>query len=116
MTHERQFDRAQAPVPIQFRVLGGSGGAWLDGLMLDLSAGGMQFTTPHPVPQGALIEFRIQPLGRLQPCVVTGQVLRVDASKPEHTTYGAFFTHMNDQQQQMLEELVQFLKRGRNQT
>ena len=110
MTQRRQFDRASLPMPMRFRVLGGFGGMWLEGMVLDLSASGLRFTTPHPIDQGALTEFRIQLPDRMEPCMLTGQVLWVGESK-SGPAYGAFFTRLTEKQQQMLDDLVQFLKR-----
>lgn len=114
MTQRRQFDRVPVPMPIRFRILGGFGGMWLDGMMLDLSAGGTRFTSLHPVEQGASLEFRITLPDRAEPYLLAGEVLWVDAARPDQLSYGAVFTNVTDQQQRFLDDLVQFLKRGRN--
>lgn len=112
MTQRREFDRVSVPLPIRFRILGGFSGMWLDGMMLDLSAGGMRFASLHPVDQGANLEFHLTLPDRAEPYTLSGQVLWVDTSKAEETNYGAVFTNVTEQQQGLLDDLVQFLKRG----
>lgn len=114
MTQRRQFDRVPIPIPIRFRILDGFGGMWLDGMMLDLSAGGTRFTSLHPIEQGAALEFHITLPDRAEPYLLSGQVLWVDGSRPEQPGYGAVFTNVTESQQQFLDDLVQFLKRGRS--
>ena len=113
MTQRRQFDRASLPMPIRFRMLDGFGGVWLDGMMLDLSAGGTRFTSLHPVEQGASLEVQLSLPDRAEPYLLSAHVLWVDASIPDEPSYGATFTNVTEEQQQVLDDLVQFLRRGR---
>lgn len=112
MTHRRQFDRASVPLPLRFRVLGGFSGMWLDGMMRDLSAAGMRLSSLHSVEQGAKLEFHLSLPDRVEPYTLYGEVLWVDASDPEEPSYGVMFTDVTEQQQSLLDDLVQFLKRG----
>ena len=109
----REFDRVLVPMPVRFRVLGGFLGMWLDGLVQDLSAGGLRLTSLQPVDRDATLEFQLTLPGRMEPYTLTGQVLWVDAARPEALEYGAVFINVTDGQRAFIEELVQFLKSRR---
>ena len=109
-SERREFDRVPVPMPVRFRVLGGFLGMWLDGLVQDLSAGGLRFTSLQPVEQAATLEFQLTLPGRMEPYSLTGQVLWVDPARPEALEYGAVFIGVTDGQRAFIEELVQFLK------
>lgn len=99
-------------MPIRFRILGGFGGMWLDGMILDLGAGGMRFTSLHPVEEGATLEFYLTLPDRAEPLLLAGDVLWTDCSRAEQSRYGAVFTNVTEAQQQFLDDLVQFLRRS----
>lgn len=106
----REFDRVPVPMPMRFRVRGGFLRMWFDGLVEDLSAGGLRFTSLQLVDQDAMLEFQLILPDRMEPYVLTGQVLWVDAAKAGAFEYGAAFTNVTDGQQVFIDELVQFLK------
>ena len=109
-SERREFDRVPIPVPVRFRVLGGFPGMWLDGLVQELGAGGLRFTSLQPVEQDAVLEFQLTLPDRTEPYALTGQVLWVDAARPEALEYGTVFIDVTDGQRAFIDELVQFLK------
>lgn len=115
-SERREFGRVPIPMPVRFRVLGGFLGMWLDGLVQDLSAGGLRFISLQPVDQDAIIEFQLTLPGRMEPYSLTGRVLWVDSTRPDALEYGAVFIDVADRQRAFIEELVQFLSSRKGET
>lgn len=111
-SERRQCDRVPVPLPIRFRLPGGFMGMWLDGMLVDLSVGGLRFTSlqPFEAEAGAAIEFQVTLPDRVEPYALTGEVLWVDAAKPDAIECGAMFIGLTDQQKGFLDEFVRFLK------
>ena len=109
-SERREFDRVPLPMSIRVHVMDDLLGTWLDGLVQDLSASGLRFTSPRPLEPDATVEFQVALPGRMEPDTLTGRVLWVEAVGPDEFECGAAFGDISDGQRAFLDELVQFLK------
>ena len=109
-SERREFERVPLPMPIRVHVMDDLLGTWLDGLVQDLSASGVRFTSPRPLEPDAVVEFQVTLPGRMEPYTLTGRVLWVEAAGPEEFECGAAFGDVSDGQRVFIDELVQFLK------
>jgi len=111
---QRKFSRVGLPITIRHRQAGELMEMWSVGTLLDLSAGGLRFTSLKPIDQGTRLEFQIILPTRKEPYVLSGDILWEKKSEGGLLEYGVSFPDVNPDQQAELDELVQFLMKGRD--
>lgn len=104
----RQHPRAELPVPMEYRFREDPMGRWYQGLIMNMSAGGLRCTCERLVEEGTTLEFRLRLPGRQEPYQFSGTVIW---TKPVAATIecGIAFQAMPPEQQFDIDEVVQFL-------
>ena len=106
-SERRRFERTTLPVPLKFRYAEDRTARWHDGLLLDLSAGGMRFAADEIIPLGAPLQFEMYFPIRMHPYRFNGRTVWVREGRDMQ--YGAELLDVTPRQENELAELIQFL-------
>ena len=109
---QRQFRRVSLPITLRFRPAGELMEMWSVGTLLDLSAGGLRFTSLKPIESGSRLEFQIVLPMRKEPYVLSAEILWEKGSPAGLLEYGGSFLDVNPGQQAELDDLVEFLTKS----
>lgn len=114
MNPERRRDpRVEHCHAIRYRPSGATGKpfeAWLDGVMTDLSAGGLRLTGTYPFETGDRVEVELLLPIRPDPFLFVGEVRWHKPVAADLSEYGMVFVEVSPEQQFELDGLVQFLR------
>ncbi|GEM_PF-3315918 len=108
----REFDRTPLQVPMLYRRASELASLWQKGIMTDLSAGGMRFTTDELVELGTKLEFEVRLSIRQIPFTLRGFVASEQSLDATQTDYGVGFLDLDPNERVGVDELVQFLSQG----
>ena len=106
-SERRRFERVRLPVPFKFRFAEERAGRWYDGLLLNLSIGGMRFSADELIPVGETLEFALAVPIRSEPYRFLGRT--VWAREAKMVEYGAELVDVTRDQENELNELIRFL-------
>ena len=113
MRERRRFGRTSQSVELQYRLRGEFASPWTQTATGNLSAGGARFRCQEPLRAGDELELRLQLSGSPKPLELRGRVVWGQMQASGVTEIGAEFIDVTDQQQVQIDELVQFLGKGR---
>lgn len=111
-SEQRRFPRITQSLDARYRTAGGFSESWQSVRTVDLSATGMRVRSEQLLELMVTLELRLQVPGLRQPMEVRGQVVRSQMLPSGVTEAGIDFLEMSLEQQQQVDELVRFLKRG----
>lgn len=109
---QRQFKRIDLPVTIRHRPVGELTEMWSVGTLMDLSAGGLRFSSLKALQEGMRLEFQLVLSARREPYVLLGSVVWEKQSPGGMLEYGVVFADTSPERQAELDELVEFLTKG----
>lgn len=110
---QRGFMRVPLPFHASCRPYGALEETWHQVALLDLSAGGMSFTSEDLFELDSSLEIKIQLPTDSGPLILRGALRRRKALATNVVEYGAEFMKLSPEQQAKIDQLVQFLrKRG----
>jgi hypothetical protein len=109
---QRQFRRVNLPITLRYRSPGELTEMWSVGTLLDLSAGGLRFTSLKPIEAGSRLEFQIVLSSRKEPYVLRAEILWEKQSPAGLLEYGGSFSDVTADQQAELDELIEFLTKS----
>jgi len=105
----RQNLRARFSVPIKYRLAGQFTALWLDGILTDLGAGGLRFTSHEPIESGTYLELGI---ALPQETYLLSAKAIWEKEVPAGLEHGAEFVNVTTDQQVKIDALVHFLSQG----
>lgn len=108
---QRGFVRIPLPFHASCRHYGALTETWHPVALLDLSAGGMSFTSEDLFELDSSLEIKIQLPTDAALLILRGILRRVKSRSTNFVEYGAEFSEMTPDQQAKIDELVQFLKK-----
>jgi c-di-GMP-binding flagellar brake protein YcgR len=108
---QREFARVPLPLHASCRQHGSLAETWHAVMLLDLSAGGMSFTSEDLFASEGSVEVRIQLPAALEPLTLLGVVRRTKLLGTNFMEYGVEFLDVKPDQQAKIDDLVQFLKK-----
>lgn len=111
-SERRQYSRVQFPLPVRYRIAGELMSLWRTGDIVNLSAGGLRFTSTQLLESGTRLEFQIHLPVRQESYVVIGELVWVHESIRGTPEYGVAFIDVSPDKQTEIDELVRFLTRG----
>ena len=109
---QRKFHRVPAEFQVQCRQRGALAEPWHAVSTTDLSAGGLSFQSEVLVDVKDMLDIRITLPSFKVPLVVTGLVVRVRLMASGVSDCAVEFGDVSPEQQQQVDELVQFLRKG----
>ena len=104
----RRFERVRLPIPLKFQFTRERITWWYDGLLLDISLGGMRFSTEESIPIGTELQFELAVPIRNDAYRFRGQTVWVREAKTA-VEYGVELVDVTRDQENELNELVRFL-------
>lgn len=122
INQKREYVRLEVNLPLRFRIISGGDQsekqAFIEGVTFDLSAGGMLFTTAHPLQSGQEIKIELD-LPDLEPIFAMGRVVRVfePRLKGETRRIAVEFVDISDAQKDRIFKYIfskqrEWIKRG----
>ena len=111
-SERRKDPRVGIPFAIKYRLVGKFLEMWNDGLMTDLSAGGVRCVSAQPLDRGDQVELQITLPNWREPFLCSGRIVwqKDSPAGPEH---GVSFMDVTPDKQIKIDELVQFLIKER---
>lgn len=109
----RRFPRAVQPLAAQCRPAGEFGSSWLSAMVVNLSANGMRVRTEVPFQAGVEVELQIKPPGFRDALLLRARVIWQQMHAPGVVEHGIEFGKISLDQQEQLDQLVEFLRQGR---
>lgn len=106
----RRFSRVPLSLTVQCRPFGGFAELWQTVQALDLSAVGMRVRSEEPFGFWTTLETRIQIPSLREPLEVRGRVVWSQTPPTGLMEMGIEFIDVSPEQQEQIDELVQFLK------
>ncbi|MBI4342516.1 MAG: PilZ domain-containing protein [Candidatus Omnitrophica bacterium] len=105
----RRFPRVPQSFAAQCRSLGGLSESWRAVRTVDLSAVGMRVRSDEPFEFWTTLEIRIQVPSLREPLDLRGRVVWSRTPPSGMTEMGIEFVDLGPEQQEQIDELVQFL-------
>ena len=108
---QRGFVRIPLPFQAFCRHYGALAETWHPVALLDLSAGGMSFTSEDLFEPDCPLEIKIQLPADKAPLILRGILRRVKSRSTNFVEYGAEFSEGTPEQRAKIDELVRFLRK-----
>ena len=105
----REYDRAPFQVPMKFRRAGLLMELWHQGILTDLSAGGLRLVTQELLDLETRLEFQLLLPTQGASYVLLGTVVSEKQTNTGDSEYGVAFDDVTPDKQVIIDQLVEFL-------
>ena len=110
---QRRHQRITLPIAIKYRIEGESSGSWREGLLVNLSAGGLRFTSDmlssFQLLPGQRLELEWSLQNRVEPYTFIGEIVWTHDTPSRLVECGVEFFDITPDQEMELGQLVEFL-------
>lgn len=107
---QREFERAELHLPIQYRPAGGFASLWQQGTLVNISATGLRLAARGMLELEAKVEVALTLPIRSTPYMFSGTVASEHVQPGQHE-YGVVFVDVTPEKSEEIDELVRFLNR-----
>ena len=108
----RQFYRLPQPFEVRYRLFNELASSWRTVTTLNLSAGGIRFRDTETIELDALLELQMQLPGGREPFAIHGRVIWSQMQASGVTETGVAFLEVRPEQQQIIDNVVQFFRKS----